>query len=760
MNIEHNLYALASLPQHLFECGQHQVLINLLEHYVFLERKLEVFDVQSLIDDFLLLDSPRLKAIGDTLRRAAHYLNDDASLFPGQLLAYLDPSQNPWLKEKPLRPRGDWLRPLHPGMEATDQALIRTFSGHTDAVSDLVVLPDGSRAISGSWDATLIVWQLQTGRVEHVLRGHWGLINEITLSEDGKHIYSCSDDGTIRQWDPFKGSEIRVWTVGEGAIVTLGKLPRQRFLLGLQDGSLLIWNLGSHQIEWKVKAHNKEILSVAICPEGKLAASSAESETSDLRVWDLVQKAQLAHLDSNEWEVSKIAFDADGRRIVGCDNSGFLMTWDRNLGSQTKMRTNLDCTHTLCLSPNKRLAACGSGEVDHTLRVWDLAQRKELWLGVGHSEAVYALSFLPDGRHLLSGSFDSTIKLWDTQVHNQPQDQGSSSMEFVVCAPDERCVITGSTGNFSYPWSDPPQAKNVLRVWDPATGKLFGRLEGHKNAVLRGLFLNKAFFISSSSDHSLILWDLKTLRAFRQFVGHQDYVTDVYAAADGKRMVSASADQSVIIWDLKSGQALHHLKGHQDIIWSIVVDTLGTCVVSGGADGIRTWDLETGHSKHYLADGEMAAARKLLVWENYIISGDLGGHLRIWDVKRGIETMCLRKDENMITDLALLDKQRLVSSSDNGALTVWNLIHGKALFSIEAHKRSINGLSVTKNKQYMVTASNDKSVKLWCTKTGKRLAAYYGEAEFLCCATCSEGQRIIAGDQLDRIHFFRWEHGK
>ena len=90
---------------------------------------------------------------------------------------------------------------------------LTTLQGHTDGVDAVAITPDGRRAVSGSRDKTLRVWHLETGQTLTTLRGHTDWVNAVAITPDGSRAVSGSDDNTLRVWDSTDGKEHVTLTV-------------------------------------------------------------------------------------------------------------------------------------------------------------------------------------------------------------------------------------------------------------------------------------------------------------------------------------------------------------------------------------------------------------------------------------------------------------------------------------------------------------------------------------------------------------------
>ena len=94
---------------------------------------------------------------------------------------------------------------------------LRTLEGHMGGVSAVAVTADGARAVSGSWDYTVKVWDLATSECLRTLEGHTDRVPAVALSPDGSRAISASEDKTLKVWDLERGEVVAAFA-GEGAM--------------------------------------------------------------------------------------------------------------------------------------------------------------------------------------------------------------------------------------------------------------------------------------------------------------------------------------------------------------------------------------------------------------------------------------------------------------------------------------------------------------------------------------------------------------
>jgi len=223
----------------------------------------------------------------------------------------------------------------HPG-------LLRTLEGHTDVVESVAITPDGRRAVSGSHDKTLRVWDLQTGQCLRILKGHTHQVRSVAITPDGRRAVSGggrTDKKTLRVWDLETGQCLRetgqclrkhegwadhVWSL---AITPDG---RRAVCAGTVDGTLGVWDLETGRCLRTFEGHADVVESIALTADGRRAVSGSQDKT--LRVWDLKTGKCLRTLEGHTDQVWSVAITPDGKRAVSGSWDKTLRIWDLETG--------------------------------------------------------------------------------------------------------------------------------------------------------------------------------------------------------------------------------------------------------------------------------------------------------------------------------------------------------------------------------------------------------------------------------------------
>ncbi|KIM38372.1 hypothetical protein M413DRAFT_420490 [Hebeloma cylindrosporum] len=292
-----------------------------------------------------------------------------------------------------------------------------------------------------------------------------------------------------------------------------------------------------------------------------------------------------------------------------------------------------------------------SGSENGTISIWD-AEIGEIVTGPlkEHTEQVNAIGISPDGKYIISGSRDKTICIWDAKTGDAmiaPLKGHTGSVLSVIFSPDGKHIISCSNDH-------------TIRIWDAKTGKVVnGPLKGHTNPVTCVAFSQDGKHIMSSAwDKTIRIWDAETGAVMSgPFTLYTDCVLSAAFSPDGKYIITGSKDKTICMWDAKTGEAIGvPLKGHTDCVTSIVFLQDNKHIITGSwHTGYFTFPAVSPDNKHIIAGSD----------EHRTIS--------IWDVQTGQYVPVLLKGQpDQIESVAFLPDGHIISGSYNNRICIWN----------------------------------------------------------------------------------------
>lgn len=379
-----------------------------------------------------------------------------------------------------------------------------------------------------------------------------------------------------------------------------------------------------------------------------------------------------------------------------------------------------------------------SASFDSAIKIWDI-ETGELLRTLEGGAAIYAVAVTPDGERVVSACMDHTLKVWNLQsgMLLRTLEGHSSSVYGVTVTPDGKRAVSASEDR-------------TLKVWELETGAVLRTLEGHTAAV-RGVAVapDGRLAISASEDRTLKVWHLETGKMFRTLKGHSASVNGVAITPDGKRVVSASEDRTLKVWDVETGFVFRTLEGHAASVYGVAITADGKLAVSASWDTtLRVWDLASGRAADTLRGHYLYVSGVAICGDGKrVVSGSWDNTLKVWDLKAGPVLHTTEGHSAAVYGVAIIgNAKRAVSISADKTLKVWDLESGEALRTLRGH--SDVAVALTPDGKQAVCASWNKTLKVWSLETGAELRTLDGHCAVHGVAVTPDGERAVsAGDK-------------
>jgi len=294
--------------------------------------------------------------------------------------------------------------------------------GHGGPVRALAISPDGTRAVSGSFDTSAVRWSLARNVAEQVLRFHDGAVNAVAYLKDGR-IVTAGADAHIALWSAGKQAPDVVLDGHSAPIAGLAVSPDGQWLASASwDHSVRLWPLagGPPRV---LEGNAQNVNGVAFSADGKEVVSAGYDAT--IRIWRLADGGvSIRNLPT---PLNTVAVAADGEIVAaGADGKVYF------LSPGGEVRGEVEAAKTpiiaVAISPDGKLVAAAG--IRGSVAIIDRATRRLNNTLIGPGLPVWSVAFFPDSRTLLTGGTDRMIRRWDA-VRGEPIDR------LVVGAPDD-----------------------------------------------------------------------------------------------------------------------------------------------------------------------------------------------------------------------------------------------------------------------------------------------------------------------------------
>ncbi len=655
---------------------------------------------------------------------------------------------------------------------------------HGDRVNALAYSPDGTKLASASRDGTVKVWELGNGRELVTYRGHVRAETDekenlnamkvpgVAFSPDGKAVAS-SGGKDIHVWDAATGKLLHTLSGHTAPARGLAYGPDPDTLVsGGDDRRVIIWDVAKEKPAHVFPEQAQRVEAVTVGGGGKLIATV--NAAGELFVYPLKGENWNTLLSAPVTDGGQsgfgVAFVADTGSVITCGgDSRAKMTAGpdpagSNPGSGATVRTyvgHTDKLNSLGVTPDGKLLVTGSQ--DRTVRVWDVAGGKPLYSFQGHADAVTAIAIRPDGKQAASGSEDGSIKLWPLSAADEHRafTEATDSLWAVAVGPDGRRIAAAGDDR-------------TVRVYDAATGKLEKTLTGHKGAIPALAFVGAGAVASASGDKTVKVWDLASGSA-KDLTGHGSAVLTVAADGAGKLLVSGSVDKSVKGWDPASGKNLWTWAG-KSAVCAVAVRKDGQRVAVGTADGWLTiLDLSGGQPKpvgSVAAHGAGVAGVAFHPDGSRVATCGGDGVVRVWAVpEKGPPAPVVRFEpptrggsasaSSPITAVAYSADGRLIAFAGADAVTrVWDAQSGQEVRGFRGHTDWVTSVAFLPDDKGVVSVGVDKAVRVF-ELARQEVAAPPGHTQPVrCVAVSRDGKFAATGSQDKTVRVWDLSTGK
>ena len=330
----------------------------------------------------------------------------------------------------------------------------------------------------------------------------------------------------------------------------------------------------------------------------------------------------------------------------------------------------------------------------------------------GHTNPVNTVLFCPNGTQAVSTSDDNTMIIWELEsgaiAKRVELPVGSASFH-----PNGKQLATSCSDG-------------LIHIWDTTTWEDVFSKEGSFP-----VFSADGSFLLTKGGDGVYLYNTSTWEREKEYVYYYSLEDKVYSALysiaispDGKHFVTASADCTVRIWDIETGKVLSVYE-HDDRVTSAVYSPDGKMIVTGSWDGsVRCW----------AADGTRELKRLCLPQSNSPMYSCIDDDVRSVSINH--------------------DGTRIICGTSDNKIYMWDVDTGNLINTFSGHHGWVNSVCFSPSGDYMLSASNDKTVRLWSLKSADSIILRGYESAITSIAYSPTGDTFAAGTRDNTIHLW------
>ncbi len=503
-------------------------------------------------------------------------------------------------------PSGDLLHVLGKDNPGTPD-----IEGHTGAVQSIAVSPDGSMLASGSTDMNIILVNVDTGKIVHVLKGNTTEVYIIRfVPPDGKTLFSLSSDSSFRRWNTDTGLETTPISMPVGGNPLCMAPSPDGKLMYVCSRSIWIWNVQlfeqKNRLEDTLEGKGSEVagqlLTLAASRDGRFIV--AGSVDGVIWVWNTPVNAEIRQFSTDGTLLTTDAVSGDGRYLLTGTNApcGAIL-WDIKTGQPIRRfvadgGANLAAIGTQLSADGRRvLFGCSDffgGTQTTWLSLWDAQTGKEIHHMVGHRFTIWRSTMSENGRFALTGSATISpgvdccpddLLLWDLDSGSLLKRMDTKfPVQGVDLTRDGKIAVVG--------------AGEETMLWDMANDRVIRRYACPGGVQSIAFSPDETTILGTTVGPFLIKWNTATGETlWKKPMDNESW--SVQVSADSRYALTRELNTgNIVIWDYQTGEKLQVLGSHTGIPPITVFDPSGNSVYSSGLDGnviewqVGDWSLD------------------------------------------------------------------------------------------------------------------------------------------------------------------------
>jgi len=402
---------------------------------------------------------------------------------------------------------------------------VATFSGHTEWVTSLVFSPDGASLISGSFDYTIKLWDMQTGGVVKTFQGHTESVVSVSISADYTTIASGSIDNTIRLWDIQTG-ECHCIIEQKDQVYYVCFFPLDpKHLMSVSVDKVWQWDIDGQQV-------------------------------------------------APGYNGSHIAFSLDGTQFAVCNGSAVKVYSSDSKEIVAKFHMTNISPNLFSFSPDNRVIAVAAGSIVY---IWDITSSDPHLLEtlIGHTKKITSLAFSSPSS-LISVSIDWSVKFWRLGASSTDPVLADEKSIHLPSASIRSITLRAENGIAISSHSD-----GVVKIWDILTGLCKESFQTPANNFhwIDTQLADGRLISVWCIDHigKICIWDTENNKLLRTVDIPGDGVKDFRMSGDGSKIffMDKHSIQALSIWTGEVvGKVMHRLNLSNNPLSLLTIDGL------------------------------------------------------------------------------------------------------------------------------------------------------------------------------------------
>ena len=617
--------------------------------------------------------------------------------------------------------------------------------GHIKYITTITYSPNGKYIASGSYDNTIILWNIKNGREIRTFNQHTKPIESLEFSVDGSKILSSSADNTVIIFDIITAKVILKINTDKNLRKAVFSSDGTKILTMDNRDKTTVWSAltGEKLGEYK-KSFSSKISPYWFSPDGSKLLSYFNYKKASLI--DLKTKKRILNFDFDK--TNSFCYSSNGKYIAIGSSKLFAKVFDSETGKLINYFKNSEkekcdgCDILVAFSHNNKLFLTGTTRTD--LVLWNIKSGKKIKSLYRFKNKLSYIKFSLDDKYVLAKTNDEVF-IFDVKSGKKIFNLKNNLLyDFEPkFSPDSKTIAF-------------PYKRNTIAIYNISSSKIIKILKGYLNKpnnnglsyrqtdwTVKNLLTyisnkssisispNGKYIIKGQLDSIFIMIDIETGKKVKEYKGHSKIVLSYDFSPDGKTIVSCGGDHKIILWDTETAKPIKEFNGHKELIFDVKFSSDGKYIISGSWDGtLRVWNVKTNKNVNFINLKTISPYVVGFTPNNlYAISADLNKKLKFWELDANKEFREIIGHTNIISSFDFTDnKKQMITSSWDGTVKLWDLLTGMLLMKFTNHNGAVNSVACYPNKKIFASASSDRTIKIINYETGKEIKTLTGHS--------------------------------
>lgn len=320
--------------------------------------------------------------------------------------------------------------------------------GHRGPVNVVCCHPVFAIFASGSDDASIMIWETETGRLEKTLKGHMGPVTGLTFSASGLLMASCSQDLTAKIWDANSFNCTKTLKGHDHAVSQVKFMPSgDQLLTCSRDMTIRYWEVATGYCKLTFSGHSDWVKTIAVSLDGAYLASAGMDQC--IKIWQISSGRNVQTLTGHEHVIESVDYGKKPyERATAVPHTVFAAAEGAGATAGVAAKVGARDLADEC----SYLVSCSR---DKTIKLWDPLKAQLLHTFDSHENWVRQVIFHPSFMFLLSCSDDKSVRVHDIKGKRCLRTLADAHTHFIQSismSPTHSAVVTGSVDKMICVW--------------------------------------------------------------------------------------------------------------------------------------------------------------------------------------------------------------------------------------------------------------------------------------------------------------------